>query len=312
MRFLILTLLLVSCGLFKTEKPKDDKLSDETRAALQERVDFFCAESEALYNANKGNVDEIGRCDGPVFTSLHSLICDYATVSQFESKDEPGKLCRDPECRCFYKDLGSKSGFAKDGAISMQLALTVHPDPDLVDRIIDYGEENSWVVCDAINEVEKASTCLMSPKIVGRWYDLQGRGRLVAQKTGEGEAIGVNTGSEANLDIISIMGEYKLYGAISPTSKRTIKEQWSRVKINGLFHASYSRFIDNKQAEVAARSLLAKFPSDRLPNSRNDWCEQYLWRRDPAPKDWDPCPSSPVLDHSATDFLFAAWVLLKK
>ena len=312
MRFLILTLLLVSCGLFKTEKPRESKVKDSTKIALRERAAFFCDKTESLYHSNLGNVEPAGRCDGALFTSLHSLLCSYVTVVQFEDEKNPGKLCRDAECRCFYGDWESKAGFSKDMAIAFQLALAVHPDLDLVDRVIEYGEKNAWVVCDAVNEVEKGSKCIMSPKIIGRWYDLQGRKKLVSQTTGEGEAIGLNTEFQAHLDIISIMSESELYGAISPTSKRTLKEQWKRVKANGLFHASYSRFVDNSQGEIAARALLEKFPSDRLPNNRDDWCDPYPEQRDPSDKDWAPCPNETFKEHPATDFIFTAWILLNE
>jgi hypothetical protein len=301
MRLLFLVLVvLVACS---RSAPEDGSLNVETKAKLKQRMALYCDLSRERYEANFGNVEAPGKCDGALFTALHGLSCDYVTVAQFESKDEPGKLCRDGECRCFYGDYGSSSGFSKDMAVGMQTYLAYRPDQALAQRVTEYGSANNWVVCDAKDEATKLGRCYMSPKIIDRWAILSGL-RLQGQSE---DALGINTGFQAHLDIVSVMVDRKLYGGASKLQKYIIKEQAKRVPQNLLFQAMHARYHAPHEAESVAQKLLKHFPADRLP-TKSDYCTDYLWQRDYDAKDWLPCAGDE--EHSGTDFLTAAWALL--
>ena len=295
MKFLLISLFILSCA--RDHKPDNDTFN--LQGELLERASLYCELSKPHYEENQ-NIEEAGRCDGILFTALHGTLCDYVSIEQFESKTDDGKLCRDPECRCFYGDYGSATGFSKDMATGAQLFLTLFPQKDLTKRIIAYGEQESWVVCEGKNEIETVSRCLMSPKIVGRWYDI-----LAAAELTSIGYIPMSEGYGAHLQIVSIIIDQMLYGGIRSNQASLIKKQHERIPENGLFHAVYARFIDPKQKQAAAKSLLERFPRDRLPTSE-DWCSDYLFQRDMG-EDWQPCTDGKT--HMGTEFIFAAWAL---
>jgi hypothetical protein len=271
---------------------------------LQWRANEYCELSKPYYdNLRLG-------CDGALFTSLHGLLCDYVDLKQFETN---GKLCREETCSC--KEQGrSKTNFSKDMAVGLQLGLSVKPNPELVRRVIDYGNSKNWVVCDADDPADLLGRCVMSPKIILRWNN------LVTLGLNDGESADgsfVNKEFPAHLDIVSIMASAKLYGAISDSERWTLERQVERVPDNLLFQAAHARFAGG-DVETAARRLVNAFPEGRLPNTA-DWCSDYLYQRDKIRfdesgseylnPDWLPCPDT-LKDHYGTDFLFAAWILL--
>jgi hypothetical protein len=292
--------ILLICAVILAHTGFATQLNQELQDALIQRAQLYCDLSKYKYDG-VGNIEQPGKCDGALFTSLHGSLCDYISINQFEDTELQGNLCRDPECRCFYEDYGSKSGFSKDMASGVQFFLALHDNHQLIQRIISYGEAHNWVVCDANTRRDQLSHCLMSPKIIGRWYELSqpGRPRLPSVW------IPMSKGYGAHLQIVSILIDSLLYGETSSSQNNLVKRQFQRVPQNSLFHAAYARFNDQSEQQRAATALLDRFPEDRLPNS-SDWCAEYLFQRDPG-SDWLPCERQHT--HAGTDFILAAWLL---
>lgn len=304
-------MFITSCnwGPWKKDNEKDEpSVSEQVKTELQDRVNLYCLLSSTKYDENLTTDDS---CDAALFTALHGVACDYVEVSQFESKEEAGKLCRRPDCGC-YPDK-SKSGFSKDMATGMQLFLSRKPDSDLTNRIVNYGKSKSWVVCEAVDTQTEVSRCLMSPKIVGRWFDIQSKAEgIKLQSEQSGDAFGVPLDYQAHLQVVGILTEGELYGAISDSSLKALKSQADREPNNLLYRAADARYLEGDTTAVA-QALLKKFPADRLPTSA-DWCTDYLYQRDETRKgkpnnDWLPCPEEGHT-FAGTDFLIAAWTLL--
>lgn len=299
---------LISCAKENQAKKPDSELP---RQELLERAALYCDLSKPQYDDDMN----IGTGDGALFTSLHGLMCDYVTITQFEDEKNPGKLCRDPACK--YVPPEHKTGFSKDMAVGMQFNISVKgAEKAFLQRIVDYGVSKSWVVCDANNTVDLISRCVMSPKIIGRWFDLLSGNDLTnlqSEESDDGDAWAVNTDFRAHLDIVTILTEWKMYNGISNGSLKTLKAQASRELENLLFQAAHRRFSGEPLGQVG-KDLLAKFPADRLPNNHDDWCEEYLYQRDTMKNgarnpDWLPCPSEEFEEWSGTDFLVVVWVL---
>lgn len=302
---LLLTFLIAAFGCSGGNKPKKAKV--ETVDLLKERQKLYCELSEKIYIQFEGTVDP--KCDAALFTGLHGLTCNYVTFDQFESEDEPGKLCRRPGCTCWdNREDGrpqSDSGFSKDMATGAQTYLAKYPDPDFVQRIVQYGEDNNWVVCDGETTADVLTKCTMTPKIINRWFKL-------AKKQGVTLEITIPEDYEAHLQIVGIINEYLLYDAVSDSSLRKIRAQAKREPNNLLFQAMAARFIGKPKPEEVEKRLLEFFPEDRLPTNK-DYCTPYLYQRDEfrgekKNKDWLPCKKKQV--HAGTDFLLASWVLL--
>lgn len=300
LRSLKIKTVILFCAVIFTHLGSSTPLALELRDALLQRAQLYCDLSKYKYDL-VGNIEQAGKCDGALFTSLHGSLCDYVSIDQFEDTNQQGNLCRDPECRCFYGDYGSKAGFSKDMASGVQFYLALNNDHQLTQRIISYGENKNWMICDAHTRQDRLSHCLMSPKIIGRWYELlePGRPRIPSPW------IPMSKGYGAHLQIVSILIDSLIYGKTSSAQNNLIKRQFRRVPQNGLFHAAYARFGDQREQQKAAKALLEQFPEDRLPNSF-DWCAEYLFQRDPGP-DWQPCQRQHT--HAGTDFILAAWLL---
>jgi len=298
MKYLPLLLIFTSCSYFTRSHEAE---ATDPMPELQERISLYCSLSADKYV--DGYVDM--SCDSAGFTALHGVVCEGLDVSIFEDPTTPGKLCRKPGCPCFVngEDKGSKSNWSKDMEIMTQLNLAVRPNPSLVDRRIDYGNDNQWVVCDAIDAKEKIGRCQMSSKLANNWTGLSSKGSLTSQSSDD--ALFQNVGFQAHLDVISVLASWKIYGAITGGEKKLLENQAKRQPNNGLYQAAWSRF-GGRDAKEVARLLLDKFPGDRLPNE-SDWSTDYLYQRDEGTGDWLPGTGSD--EYYGTDFLLAAWVL---
>lgn len=326
----VLSVTACSWGPWAKDNPtkEDEGFDPEVREAVIERMDLYCGLSKPKYLETATITD---RCDAALYTGLHGMVCNYVTITQFESAEEPGKMCRRPGCVCFQngKDTGSDSNWSKDMATGAQGNQAVRPDFELLSRIVKYGEDNNWVVCQGKDSTATLSKCVMSPKIISRWYDLRDRAnpnlRLTSEDSHERylnlvetygdrqdeDAIGVKTDFRAHLDILGIVNEWLIHGAISSFSMTTLRKQAEREPKNLLYQSAFTRFHGGGRTDVA-KALLEMFPADRLPTS-NDWCEDYIFQRDymrgsEVNNDWLPCDGNHT--YTGTDFLLAAWLLI--
>lgn len=300
---------LSGCGHFAKDNKSSDRFDFDE---LRERDELYCSLSAEDYDQE---------CDSALFSSLHALQCSYVDPDDYEY-EFTGKLCRQVGCTCYDNDprpkgeRGSDSGFSKDMATGMQVYFSQYPEKDFAVRVQEYGIANNWIVCDADTTADLIGKCQMSPKIVYRWAEIE---RKASEQSVKGPPpdqddvqLTQNLGFLAHLDILSIVVECNLYGGISDSSVKTIKDQAEREPNNLLYQAMLAKFVTGDEAAVA-KKLLSKFPSDRLPTQR-DWCSPYLYKRDeilpgqtnPNP-DWLPCEGDK--NHPGTDYLFASWVL---
>lgn len=314
MKYLFLVFVLASCSYFEKDNEIEGKKDLPT---LAERDALYCQLSKAKWET-EGMA--LGECDAALWTSIHSLQCDYANPSIFEYK-KSGRLCRRPGCTCFGEHASgpykANANFSKDMATGEQLANAVNPDADMVSRVNDYGAENNWTVCKGVDVVVTISKCLMSPKIIYRWGEIDRKGKslalkgLASQPEDDGHLLTGKTEFEGHLEIVGILTEEVLYGGISDSSLSKVKEHADREPNNLLYQAVLAKFV-NGDEEAVAEKLLAKFPADRLPGSQ-DWCSSYIFQRDEYREgepngDWLPCPEEGDT-FAGTDYLFASWVL---
>jgi hypothetical protein len=244
---------------------------------------------------------------------LRGVGCGDVDLSVFESKDEPGRWYRSPKHDCFIPpsiDNGANADTSKDMMIGTLTYLWYSKDINAVNRYIDYGVDHSWVLGEAINEVELATKCVMTPNLISLLYDIQEDlegGELRATTT---ESFGVNTGFLAHLDVVHILLSGAVRGGITDGELKTLKTQANREPRNALFQAAYHAYTDGDQS-IATELLLdeAHFPASTLPNNHAQHCTEYLYQRDDKPKDWEPCPNEKFEEFSGTDLVFAASII---
>lgn len=304
---LCFTLLLTSCSYFQRDnKPVDSSTSE----ALAAKKAFYCEQGKRLY-AERGFFDD--RCDSLLFTSLWSVACGPLDLSSYEG--DPGKWYRNPERDCFIN--GAPNGSASTISRDMFLGLFHHiwstKDKANMSEIVAYGQEHNWIMGEAKDNETLLSRCLLTPQLITVLKEMDSKlgGQAGHPFRSENEdnsddALPVNTGFRAHLDVLRILLNGRVYGAITDAEKSLLKSQAERQPSNALYVAAYEKYNGGTKAHGLLLDK-AHFPGDRLPTNA-EHCQNYLFSRDQESDDWKPCAEA--REHDGTDFVFAAWVAL--
>lgn len=297
MKFIIaLSILLTSCGYFK-RKHEEAKTINPLEQLHEKTI---------LYRSLNKNVGDAhgyigGKCDSGGFTSLCKVGggCGRADIFASESKTEPGRWYRNPDQNCFPSE--SRTDDSNDQALMRLIYFVSIDHKEAAKREKDYLEKNSWVLGrhDGSGEGVSATQFAYFNALID-WVG----GKSLTQTTDE---IGILTGYRGHLQVLSILLNGMIHGAINDIEMSILRKQADRQPRNALYHAALHKYTDGVQDQALSILLDEKlFPADRLPQS-SDRCEEYLFQRDDEPRDWAPCEDGKT--HSGTDLMFTAYVL---
>lgn len=291
---------------------REHKASPEANpdSRLEAKRQLYCDLSAGLV-AERNYV--VGKCDGLLFASLRGIACGDGGISEFQNSN--GQWFRNREHDCFVPtnvppNQGADSTISRDMILGAMSHMWFEKNAAQIDSTIAYGKANDWVMGQAKDDATLISKCLLSPNLISVLFDIQSKiaGAASLVRTDESDdALPINTGFRAHLDVVGILLKGDLYGAITDGELGTLKAQAERQPRNALFVASHALYSGGDQS--AAMDLLlngSQFPADRLPTSA-DSCSDYLWSDDDEPKDWAPCPGSNH-QYDGTDFIVAAAV----
>lgn len=298
-------LLLISLLAFSACNRDNEPVESTTSEALDNKKAFYCAEGKRVL-AERGFMDD--KCDSLLFTSLWAVSCDVGfSVQEWEDPEFPGKWHRNPQRDCYLNGApnGAASSISRDMMLGLWHLLWSKQDRDNIRDLISYGERNNWVMGEAKDLETLISRATLSPQLISLLYAMADGTSLTQQSD---DAIGVNTGFRAHLDVLRILLNSRVRGAISDLELGTLKAQADRQPHNALFVGAYEKF---KGGSKAIDLLLSEkhFPKDKLPNNHEQHCINYLFSRDEESEDWVPCKDEPFKEHDGTDFVFAAWVI---
>jgi hypothetical protein len=299
-RILIFAFLFLHCC--KRENEAHETTANSERLAAKKQL--YCDLSADLI-AKRNYV--VGKCDGLLFASLRGIGCGDTDISEFQDQD--GRWFRDREHACFVPDSlenESDSSISKDMILGAMSHMWYSENTEQIDKTIAYGQSHDWVMGQAKDDETLASKCLLSPTLVSILIDIQKKnGSLRASVSTD--AIGINTGFRAHLDVIHILLSGSVYNGLTDSEVQTLKAQADRQPHNALYQAAAAFYDDGDQTK--AQELLldeSRFPADKLPTSK-EFCSDYLWTDDEGPNDWDPCPDRDEV-YDGTDFIVAATV----
>lgn len=310
MRLLILTLLLSSCSYFQRDnKPVESNTSE----ALSAKKALYCEQGKRVL-AERGFMDD--RCDSLLFSSLFEVSCPGSVdLSKWEDTEQPGKWHRNPQRDCFINGQpnGSASSISRDMFLGLWHAQWSAKDSKNISEIVAYGEANNWIMGEAKDNETLLSRCLLTPQLITVLKEMDSKlgGQAGHPFRSENEdnsddALPVNTGFRAHLDVLRILLNGRVYGAITDAEKSLLKSQAERQPSNALYVAAYEKYNGGTKAHGLLLDK-AHFPGDRLPTNA-EHCQNYLFSRDQESDDWKPCAEA--REHDGTDFVFAAWVAL--
>jgi hypothetical protein len=262
--------------------------------------------------ADKGFMDD--RCDSLLFTALYSTACDEVDLTSWEEPELPGKWHRNPQRDCFVNGTpnGSASTISKDMFLGLwHYQLSYNKAQDVAETVA-YGKAHNWQMGEGKDAATVLSRTVLTPELIFLLEALNHKlnGGALMLQDGSADAVGTLTGYQAHLQVLKILLQHRVRGAISNGELSSLKSQAERQPDNALYVASYERFAGGSRAvDILLDS--PHFPDDRLPNNHSEHCTSYLHSRDQQNlNDWAPCPGEDFREHDGTDFVFAAWVIL--
>ena len=307
MRFLVLTILLISLSCKRDNKAVETDGSADVAA----KKEFYCTEGKRVFG-DRGFMDD--KCDSLLYTSLWSASClPELSIQDWEDPDSPGKWHRNPQRDCFLdgKPNGAASSISRDMMLGLWHKLVKNKDLANIKDLIEYGKKNNWVMGEAKDNETLVSRAMLSPQLISLLYDIESylEGGRLTNEPGSADALVVNTGFRAHLDILRIHLSGLVRGGITDGELETIKAQIKRQPRNALFAAIGAKYGAAKSSTVH-KILLDEsiYPSDRLPTT-NDRCIGYINARNEESDDWKPCPQEGIKEHDGTDLVFAASII---
>ena len=234
-------------------------------------------------------------CDSLGFTALCKIAggCQDVDITEAEASSEPGRWYRNSSQTCFDEGK-SASDISKDMFAMLLPYLYATGDQTNLKEIYAYGKAKGWVM----GRGPMSRTVITPPMI----FTLQ----IMINKVEPVTASKSKAGFEKHLDVMSFYSQTLYKNGMDLTDYETLRKYAEESPRNALVQALYHKYRDGDQSKAIATLLdESLFPSDRLPTPK-DRCEEYLWQRDDAPKDWEPCDKQGP--HDGVDFLLAAYV----
>lgn len=311
----ILTLLAPLVGVFSCAKREHKEQIHEhslISPELKNKKALYCKLGREYGEAKNWN---ISTCDSLLVASLWAVACGEVPLEKFHDM-ETGQAFRTTTHDCFPgpgEYGGSATDISKDMYRGAFLAWLFYGRLDLVNKTIQYGSANSWVMGSGKDEFEIASRCVLSPEMISEVYDLQDflEGGSPSPNQEQKLVEQIQIGYKAHLQIINVLFDGKLYKGITDGELSILKGQSERQPDNAIFNFSYHRYAHEHPLDNAVSILMNTqyFPNDRLPSS-SDRCSDYIFSHDKADHDWLPCPDKkPGEVFSGTEFVFAVSIL---
>lgn len=287
MKFLILTLLLTSCGL-GANKPEPHSNDLSGLDVIEQEILTQLPESQDEH----GWIDS-DRCDALLYTGI--LHCLVDSVDILAGKDlETGQWYRTPTKDCYrnYKSQRdstrkSKSTVSRDGFTGLAWSLSCDAllGKQEASAILDYGRRNRWVMGEGLK-----TRTIFSPNLQRTYAMLAGEKQPLLPDLW----LLSDSYSERHIAILHILLRGKLKGKLSDEMLSSVNEAYRDQPRNALF--SYAFHLYNKGDQSHTIQLI----KDLYPNTS---CKTWLWNH-PEPG-WVDCGRK----NSNVEFLFVIKLL---
>lgn len=258
-----------------------------------------------------------GKCDATTFNALRCIYSgvpkEKCPVYQSQSKEIPGLWFRHAEHNCY--DRGeSKTDNSRDQFLMLALMFWHYKDLKSVEEVISYAERHGYIMGRSKNLAMRFGRSFWSGTFAALYYELSARlgGRdRGAYKRSLQRIATPTTDFESHLQANRILLIGLLTGSINTSELNWLEAQIGKNPKNPLFKFIRARFDNTYPMSQGYKSLLdySYFPKDKLPNSRENYCTNYLFQRDEIKiGDWQPCPKDKLEIHPGLDFGWAECV----
>ena len=305
----VVAVLVVGCGTAR----KHDNITPVpeeiiTKAALYKDLSSLEADSYGMYRVGGSVGDSI----------LFSCIRQYATgqrVNVLKSFNSDGLPIRHP-------DAGpddAATPISRDMILGFMLcAISGTDGPEIMNRIVKAGKDNTWDLCGAAPEYNisiklRLSRCYASPNLISTIYKVH---KYVGNSCDTICKVAIQAPLVTSSSVIGFQRHLAvvhslIVGTVSGLNENNLdvlSHHAEREPGNALFQGVLHMFSDGNQEKAISLILdNTRFPEHTLPTSGN-YCTPYLYERDYSARDWHPCPSE-GRTHLGIDFLFASKVV---
>jgi hypothetical protein len=295
-------LATIACERDEKPAPNPESLPDDLvakRALYVERTPEVADADGAV---------EVEQCDSGHFSFLRAVGAGIPINARAFMDAERKVHRRTLSYKECYPDE-SGSSVSADELLYLLAYGVKFKDRQLLQDVFSYGKEHAWVMGEG-----DIFRTIMRPSL----QSLYARALRALGGPDFAERIippfepGARKGFEAQLQVVSILVDLNVTGALTSPQLEALRDQAARQPGNALFMCAASRF--DPSLKQAAWDLLREekiWPRDRLPTT-DDYCDSWVTQRDRiTPEgendDWQPCPERPR-KHSGGDFLFAVAV----
>lgn len=288
---ILFSCLLAGCASAKHDKDPVVGIGDGLDPARIKAAVYLAHAAEAQGDAGFVHLG----CDSVMFTALYAAAGGQANVLAAEGY--PGAWYRDPTHTCYDRGAAA-SDISEDMLLGIMAWAWQTNQPDVAQRIQDFARSNAFVMGRG-----DISRTFMRPALYSTLKGILGSGP--PQQTTNVD-IPILSGFAGHLQVLHGLLDASIFGA-SDLGISVFRRQAARQPRNAFFQAVYHLYTDGDQ--TAAGALLADdmmFPVEHLPTEA-EYCEDYLYQRDDAPKDWSPCNEGQK-PHSGAELLFTLLV----
>lgn len=295
---LILSIFLAGCG-YHNGIPGTTKYADE----LLEKQEWYQA------NAKYGWEQYDYYCDALLFASLSAVAVDKE-IDIRAAQIEPGRFVRNPNIDC-YEEKGSD--VSRDMYMGLFVYIYHFKKLDIAKEIYDYGERNNWVFGRTRNLGDNSNSFTpgMVSLLANIIYRLGGE-RSSLQHIPNIYSAAPNFSS--HLSLLHLYLEGRMQGYLTPYQLSELEKILKHRHGNPFAQALYHKYTDGNQ-DIAAKLLIDIWPTGRLPNSTDDWVEEWRHQRADT-EEWFLSPADPAYilkfgtrEHGGACFLFASKII---
>jgi len=221
----------ISCS---SPKNKQVDSSKDRLAELQENQNFLINEMMKISDSkNTWLVDK--SCDSMMWSALAGT--SLKGYFDYSLAEEDGKFYRTQYKNCYPED--SKSSWSRDMSLALLIYLYSQKDLAAVERHIEYGENNGWIMGEGVK-----SRTYYTPALISLWYKVA---KTLGHDYRKFIIPNVYTKGlidyQAHLQMLDIYLNGELDGAISDGMLSRVREHSSRLPSSNFYDAIRSKYL---------------------------------------------------------------------
>lgn len=248
-KYIVLLLLLVSCGKSGDNEPQDhmtpiDELKLRYEVIFKDVINGL--EPDTGWPSNDD-------CDGVLHAGLACSLGMPVNISLAEYS--PGEIHRRPYNACYTReqgDVGSKSTISRDMLTGYMACLIERKDLDALKRLANYGEKNAWIMGEPSSMVSRVFLGGNLTGLLGRSiYNLSGGKVDRPYRHTPTSYLPVSEDFEHHISVQGILLQGKISGGITDQMLGRLKDHVNAYPKDQLFSAALGRFTGDQDNTVS-------------------------------------------------------------